>query len=84
MNLLIVFTFYKDFMLPGLITESDVNLYTFKHINKNDLISLCIKGNELVYTILSLYVGKRKLNDNINKELRSPLVNRLDQAKICT
>ena len=40
-------------MLPGLITENDVNLYTFKHINKNDLISLCIKGNELVYDFKS-------------------------------
>ncbi len=33
-------------MLPGLIVQQPINLYTFKHIKKNDLIALCLNGNE--------------------------------------
>lgn len=33
-------------MLPGVITNGPVTLYTFKHIKKNELCSLCLKGNE--------------------------------------
>lgn len=33
-------------MLPGLITQQAVNLYTFKHVKKNELTALCLNGNE--------------------------------------
>ena len=33
-------------MLPGLIVTQPINLYTFKHIKKNDLIALCLNGND--------------------------------------
>ena len=38
-------------MLPGLIIPNNnnnetINLYTFKHINKNELYSLCLNGND--------------------------------------
>mgnify|MGYP001810497347 CR=1 FL=1 len=32
-------------MLPGVITSEPVNLYTFKSIKKNELCSVCLKGN---------------------------------------
>ncbi len=39
-----------DLMLPGLIIPNNnnetINLYTFKHINKNELYSLCLNGND--------------------------------------
>jgi predicted ribosome-associated RNA-binding protein Tma20 len=35
-----------DLMMPGLIVNQPVNLYTFKHIKKNDLVSICLDGNE--------------------------------------
>ena len=34
-----------DLMLPGLIIANNnktINLYTFKHVNKNELYSLCL------------------------------------------
>ena len=38
-----------DLMLPGLIIANNnetINLYTFKHVNKNELYSLCLNGND--------------------------------------
>lgn len=40
-------------MMPGLITPEPVNLYTFKHIKKNDLVALCLNGNDA-----SIAIGK--------------------------
>lgn len=36
-------------MLPGIVTKETVNLYTFKHIKKNELCSICISGNKYYY-----------------------------------
>lgn len=33
-------------MLPGVITPGGVDLYTFKHIQKDQLCALCLSDNE--------------------------------------
>ena len=42
----IKFEYLIDLMLPGVITQGPVNLYTFKDVKKDQLCCVCIKGNE--------------------------------------
>lgn len=36
-----------DLMLPGVIVDGEINLYTFKNIKKDDLCCICLSDNRL-------------------------------------
>ena len=41
------FSNFSDLMLPGVIVKGQVNLYTFKGIQKDSLCCICLAGNKL-------------------------------------
>lgn len=43
--------------MPGLITPGPVNLYTFKHIKKHDLVALCLNSNDAPIAIGKTYLS---------------------------